>query len=319
MGIRIIKTALAVFAAIYLSTALNLHSPNSAGLLAILGVDVTKKKSLRTSFQRIAASLVGLLFAAGLFWELGFHIWVIGLFILTLYPVLSRLNLKEGVVTSSVVMFHVYGAGQLSVDLILNEVSLLLLGLGTATLINLLYMPREDKQLNELRERVEELFSRIFQEIGMNLRDTAHVWSGAEVIEAGDVLETAEKAAHRFSENSLRSDGTTWSVYFYMRKQQLDSIQHMMQFVSQVYETLPHGESLATVFEELSRDVKVPNYTGRSEARLGELAQEFKRMRLPQSREEFEVRSALLQLMMELNSYLEVAKREKRPAPERSS
>ncbi|MCZ8513085.1 aromatic acid exporter family protein [Paenibacillus filicis] len=319
MGIRIIKTALAVLAAIYLSTALQLHSPNSAGLLAILGVDVTKKKSLRTSFQRIAASLVGLLFAAGLFWALGFHVWVIGLFILCLYPVLSRLNLKEGVVTSSVVMFHVYAAGQLSADMMLNEVALLLLGLGTATLINLLYMPSEDKQLTELRGQVEELFSRIFKEIGMSLRDTAYVWSGIELIEAEDVLAAAQKAAHRFSENSLRSGGTMWSVYFYMRKQQLESIEHMMQLVSQVYETLPHGASLASVFEELSRDVKVPYYTGRSEKRLSELEQEFKCMPLPASREEFEVRSALLQLMVELQSYLAVAKKEKRPLPERSS
>ena len=318
MGIRVIKTAVAVIVSIYICYAAGLFSPLSAGLLAILGVDVTKKKGLRTSFQRIAASLLGLLLAATLFWAVGFHVWVIGLYILLLYPVLNRLRLKDGVVTGSVVMFHLFAAGRVELELLLNEVALLLIGLGTATGINLLYMPKEDKQLQEYREKTEELFSRIFAEIALNLRDTEYVWSGAELLEAEGVLEKASASVQRLGENSLRGGQTQWAVYFYMRKQQMDSIERMVQLVAQVFTTLPHGESLAAVFEALSIDVRIAHYTGRSERKLTELESGFKTMPLPATRDEFEVRAALLQLIVELKAYLAVAKSQKRPVTGRS-
>lgn len=312
MGIRIIKTAVAVIVAIWLAELIGLHTPNSAGLLAILGVDVTKKRGLQTSFQRLIASCMGLLLAVYLFWLLGFHIWVIGLFILIFYPILSRFELKEGVVTSSVIMFHVFTEQRISFDIIANEIALLLVGLGAATLINIVYMPKADKKLTDLRNRLEVCFSHIFAEIAKHLKDTGYVWSGSELLEAHEILQEALHMAQRSRENKLLQQDAVWAVYFYMRKQQLDSIDRMMEYVAQVYQTFPHGELLASVFDELSEDVKKEYYTGRSKTKLNALQAEFRQMLLPATREEFEGRSALLQLVVELNSYLDVAKREKK-------
>ncbi|WP_282935499.1 aromatic acid exporter family protein [Paenibacillus sp. RC67] len=312
MGIRVIKTALAVLASIYLAQWFGIRSPLSAGLLAILGVDVTKKKGLRTSFQRIAASLVSVTLSAILFGVLGFEIWVISLCILILYPLLVRLRLKDGVVTSSVVMFHIFMAKPITIELILNEVALLLIGLGTATVINIVYMPREDKQLLEIREKLEECLSHIFVQLSIHLKDTEYIWSGRELLEAQDLLERGLEAAYRSMENSLFQEESLWISYFIMRKQQMDSIDRMIQLVAQVYQTLPHGELLANVLERLSEDVKVEYYTGRSEKALELLIGSYRQMALPHTREEFEVRSALLQLMMELKAFLDIAKREKK-------
>lgn len=313
MGFRVIKTALAVVISILISQWLGLLSPLSSGLLAILGVDVTKKRGVRTSLQRIAASLLGLFLAALLFWILGFEVWVIGLFILLLIPVLSRLELKEGVVTGCVVMFHLFSAQSVQPSLLWNEVCLLVVGLGTATLINVIYMPKEDKRLLVLKDRLEHCFSVIFLEIAGHLRDMNHVWSGSELLEAHDLVERGAQAAQRSAENRLWFGvSEAWPGYIGMRKQQLESIDRMIPLVAQVYQTLPHGELLASVFEELSEDVKVEYYTGRAEQDLVELEARFKHMALPGSREEFEVRSALLQLLTELKHYLSIAKREKK-------
>ncbi|NHN30777.1 aromatic acid exporter family protein [Paenibacillus agricola] len=312
MGIRVLKTAVAVMAAISLAHWLGLHTPNSAGLLAILGVDVTKKRGLQTSFQRLIASCMGLLLAIGLFWLLGFEIWVIGLFILILYPILSRFGLKEGVVSSSVIMFHVFTDQQIRLELILNEIALLFVGLGAATLINITYMPKADKQLIDLRNRLEVCFSHIFAEIAEHLRDNSHIWSGSELLEAHEILQEALHVAQRSKENNLLQQDAVWAVYYYMRKQQLASITRMLEYVAQIYQTLPHGELLASVFDELSENVKNEYYTGRTQTKLNALQGAFRQMPLPATREEFEGRSALLQLVVELNSFLDVAKREKK-------
>lgn len=85
-----------------------------------------------------------------------------GLFVLILYPILSRLKLKEGIVTSSVIMFHIFNEQRYGFDLIVNEIALLLVGLGTATLINIVYMPKADKQLSDLYQTGKLFFSYFF-------------------------------------------------------------------------------------------------------------------------------------------------------------
>ncbi|MNC65524.1 hypothetical protein D3C75_1158250 [compost metagenome] len=102
-------------------------------------------------------------------------------------------------------------------------------------------------------------------------------------------------------------------MYFYMRKEQLESIQNMMQLLSQVYRQLPHGDMVADLFDQLSNDVLAEEYTGRTEKLLDALEKEFQGMELPETREEFEVRSAILQLCRELSLYLNIAKRYKMP------
>lgn len=72
MGFRVIKTAIAALMAVLIADAMHLKGPTSAGLLAILGVDVTRKRSLKTISARFFASVVGLLFASVLF----FSLWI---------------------------------------------------------------------------------------------------------------------------------------------------------------------------------------------------------------------------------------------------
>lgn len=86
-------------------------------------------------------------------------------------------------------------------------------------------------------------------------------------------------------ENHVIHPDEAWNVYFYMRKEQLESIQNMMQLLSQVYRQLPHGDMVAELFDQLSGDVLAEEYTGRTERLLEELQQEFQEMELPDSRE----------------------------------
>lgn len=312
MGIRVIKTALAAVSALYIANALQLEFPTSAGLLAILGLGVTKRSSLSNVTQRLLASVLGLFTGCILFLLCGFQHWVIGLFILLTYPILARAKLKEGIITSSVVVLHVYSNEKLGGEIILNEIMLLAVGLGCATFFNLLYMPKEDQKLIQLRNDVEKYFSQILTHIANHLRDADYIWDGAEWIEVDRCIKEGEQWAKKAYENSLFKEKVDWQIYFHMRSEQFDSIGRMMNIVAQIYQSLPHGEMVANVFEELSESVKVEYYTGRAEKRLEQLERKFKSMDLPSTREEFEIRSALLQLCVELNSFLTFAKKEKK-------
>lgn len=313
MGFRVIKTAIATLMAILVADALGVTGPLSAGLLAVLGVDVTRKRSIKTISARFFASLLGLVFACVLFEMLGFHYWVLAIYILVAFPAIARANFKEGIVTSSVVVFRVYGNGSITMQSLWTQIELLVIGLGSALIVNLAYMPRASDQMVEIRKRVDKQFSIIFSKIAESLRNPDDIWNGKEIIEAGKEIRKGKEAAHRAMENQMLHPDETWSIYFYMRKEQLESIQNMMQLVSHVYRKLPQADDVAELFDQLSRDVTEEIYTGRTEFLLSRLEEEFKRMELPATREEFEIRSAILQLNRELSLYLKLAIKNKAP------
>uniref|UniRef100_UPI000FD8F0CA aromatic acid exporter family protein n=1 Tax=Paenibacillus kobensis TaxID=59841 RepID=UPI000FD8F0CA len=290
--------------------------PLSAGIFAILGVEVTRMKGVQSSLIRFVASVLGLFLASVLFETLGYEIWTVSLFILVTFPLLARFQLKDGIVTSSVIVFHVFDHGHVTPELIGNEVMLLMAGLGWATIINLLYMPAEDKKLKQMRDETEQLFTSLFEQIARTLRDTSYVWDGRELLDAHRAIEQGMRRAAVSRENRFGRGGRYWEVYFVMRKDQLESIQQMLVLLAFVYETLPQGGQLADVFESLGDDVKSDVYEGNAERQLEDLEQQFRSMELPKTRQEFEVRASLYQMCRELHRYLEVAKRNKRKKPE---
>ncbi|MDF9841033.1 MULTISPECIES: aromatic acid exporter family protein [unclassified Paenibacillus] len=313
MGFRVIKTAAATLLSILLAAAAGIPNAQSAGLLAILGVETTRKRSLRTIIARFSASLVGLLIGCSLFAVLGFHYWVLGLYVLFGFPLIVKSGFKEGIVTSSVIVFRVFGQAELTLHVLLQQIELLIIGLGSAGLVNLIYMPQTTGVISGIRKEVDGYFSVVFKQMATTLRDPAYIWDGKELIGANAAIQRGLTAATREIENHVIHPDEAWNVYFYMRKEQLESIQNMLQLLSQVYRQLPHGDMVADLFDQLSGDVLAEEYTGRTERLLAGVEQEFQQMELPSTREEFEVRSAILQVCRELALYLKIAKQHKVP------
>ncbi|MDQ0875336.1 uncharacterized membrane protein YgaE (UPF0421/DUF939 family) [Paenibacillus sp. V4I3] len=317
MGFRVLKTALAVVIAMYLAHVFEIKSPAAAGLLAILGIEVTKKKGIRSALHRIGASMLALLTGSLLFMVLGFHVWVVGIFILVVFPILHRLRITEGAVTGAVVMLHLFAYETAGWTAVLNEMHLLLIGLGTATLINIAYMPKTDKAIEAHKQKIEALFSDIFVNMAKHLRDNTVVWDGKELLEVSEEIDQGAGLAKRTMENTLIFGGDPYlQVYFFMRGEQLESIHRMIDLVAQVYQTLPQGEWVAAILEDISQTVKEDYYTGDAEKELQVLDARYKQLPLPESREEFEVRSAILQLNRELMQYLSIARKQKKQRPE---
>ena len=312
MGIRVLKTAIAATLAVYFAWLLDLQYYPSAGILAILSVEVTRKRNLTSALQRFLASLLGIAVAAMLFEALGYHMWVLGLFIALSFPLLAAIHLKDGIVTGAVIVFHIFESQSVSVDSLWNECLLLIIGIGTATLINLIYMPAEDRSLILKRRSVEQYFVIIFKEIAIFLKSADSNWAGQEIISAEQSIAQGQAIAQRNIENHwFGTEHSQWLIYFKMREDQLHSIRQMLTLVAQVQDSLPQGKTLAELFLLLCEDLQEDSYTGATERKLDEMEQHFRQMPLPQTRQEFEIRSALFQLMFEMRRYLALARHKK--------
>ncbi|MCA1009612.1 aromatic acid exporter family protein [Halobacillus halophilus] len=304
IGYRTIKTALGTPIAIWIAQLLQLENFVSAGILTILCIQITRKRSFLTSWYRFSACLIAMGFSY-IFFEIliGYNPIAIGLMLFAFIPVTVRLKLTQGIVTSSVIILHLYISGDIGWNIILNEIILIIVGIGTALLLNL-YMPSLENKLEDYQKRVEENFRVILKEISTYLREGRDSWTGKEMAETEEILEKATSLAFRDVENHLLRIHNRHYHYFHMRTKQFDLLQRMLPLVSRITPPSKHGGRIADFFDDLAEAVHPGNTAVLFLHQLNDMKEEFREDELPETREEFEARASLFHLLHEIEQYL---------------
>ena len=303
IGYRTIKTAIGVGLAIWIAQLLELNSFPSAGIITILCIQVTKKQSLKAAFSRFGACLIAMAYSFVFFEGLGFTPLVIGLMLLLFIPTTVITGVKEGIVTSSVIILHIYSAGNVTVELLLNEISLLVVGISVALLINL-YMPSMEKQFVQYREEIEDDFALIFRKLALYLRTSETNWDGAELIRVNDRIAEAKALAFRNVENHVRRYDDLYYRYFKMREKQFDILERMIPLVAVLPEKTPYHIRIADFFEDLAEHIHPYNTSHVYLEKLEEMKDELQQMDLPKNREEFKTQAALFDIVKLIEKYL---------------
>ncbi|WP_246944648.1 aromatic acid exporter family protein [Bacillus pinisoli] len=303
IGYRTIKTALGVTIAVWISSLLELDYYLSAGIITILCIQATKKKSLQSSWSRFLACTIAMAFSIVFFQILGYEPWVIGLLMIFFIPVTVYFRIQEGIVTSSVIIFHLYSEETYSQTIILNEFALIVIGIGIALLMNL-YMPSVDHQLKKYQVDIERYFSGIFKEIVNYIRLKNSDWDGHEITMSHHTLEKAKSLAIRDVQNHLLRHENIYYSYFRIREQQLEILERILPLVIPLNHSGEEGEKIADFLEDISNSIHPGNTANRFLLQIEELKREFRESELPKTREEFEVRASLFQLLKEMEQYL---------------
>jgi uncharacterized membrane protein YgaE (UPF0421/DUF939 family) len=303
IGYRTIKTALGTSISIMIAQMLQLDNFVSAGILTILCIKVTKKKSLRASWDRFFACLMAMVFSSLFFEGVAYHPLVIGLLLLFFIPAAVMVKVSDGIVTSSVIILHIFSAGDVTKELLLNELGIIIVGIGVALAANL-YMPSLDTKLKEYRLRIEENFKIIFDEIIIYLRTNESKWDGREITETMELINEAKTLAFRDVENHFLRNDNLYYNYFKMREKQFEIIERVLPSVTSISLTVEQGEMIADFIEELSEHIHPGNTAIQFLEKLYRMRVSFEDMELPKTREEFEARAALLHFVKEMEQYL---------------
>jgi uncharacterized membrane protein YgaE (UPF0421/DUF939 family) len=303
IGYRTIKTALGTTLSIMLANLVGLENYVSAGILTILCIQVTKRKSLKTSWDRFVACILVMPVSWIFFEGVSFHPIMIGLLLLFYIPILVMFNLREGVVTSSVIILHIYSAGNITWGLLVNEVGVIVIGIGMALLMNL-YMPSMEKILERHQKKVEVNFRIIFKEMVHFLSTGSSSWNGEEILETAKMIEEAKALSFRDVENHLLRSESQYFHYFKMRDKQLEIIERLLPMIASIPLTVKQGKMTAEFFDELSEHIHPGNTANLFLEKLKLLKLAFEDMPLPKTREEFESRAALFQIVKEIEQYL---------------
>jgi uncharacterized membrane protein YgaE (UPF0421/DUF939 family) len=89
-----------------------------------------------------------------------------------------------------------------------------------------------------------------------------------------------------------------------MREKQFEIIERVIPLVTSVQNSVEQSKMIAEFIHELRMNIHPGNTAHKFLVQLLEIKQSFEEMELPQTREEFEVRAALLHFVGEMERYL---------------
>ncbi|MCZ8535372.1 Uncharacterized membrane protein YgaE, UPF0421/DUF939 family [Paenisporosarcina quisquiliarum] len=310
-GYRTIKTAVGAGLAIWIASLLDLEFATFAAIIVIMCIEKTKKKTLITIKDKFFASLLSLILGALLFELLGYNPIVFSLFIILFVPLLVRAHIQGGFVTSMVVVLHVYTVKDANWAIFLNELYIIFIGMGIALLVNS-FMPNLKRDIEIFKKEIEQKFEVILFEFSAHLRDSMRNWDGKEILEVEELINQSKSIAIQDVENHLLRKQNKDYYYLEMREDQLELLKHMMKIVAIFSSSsldVKQKEMIAEFLENLSRNVHSGDTTDISLNELEDLNALIRKMDLPKTREEFEVRANLFYLIFEMKNYLNIKKK----------
>lgn len=311
IGYRTIKTAIGTPISITLAQLVGLTNFVSAGILTMLCIKPSRKRSLKDAWERFSACVLAMIFSFVIFELVGYH--PISIFILlTLFiPMTVLFKVTTGITTSSVITLNLYSSASITGPLLVDQLMLITIGIGIGLLLNL-YMPSLDKKLKTNQQKLEENFSRILYEFSLYIRDKDTHWKGEEITATEDILNKAAIIVERDRENHLLRSDHTYYDYFQMRRRQFELLKQMLPLVTHLPNTDHISNRIADFFEKLSNSVHPGNTAVLFLEELSELRREFHDEDLPTNQEEFETRANLFQLLHEVEEYLIIKNKFKR-------
>ena len=307
LPLRTAKYTLAVLAAAMTAQALGLLNPMTAGVIALLSLSDTRRTTLKLAQERLVSMVLALALAWLLFASLGFNLLSLALFLVIYVPLSYRLQLMSGLVASTVLVTQLLGWQSLAASYWLNQVGLFAIGAGLALAFNS-YMPSKEDLILAHRARIEDQLRQLLLTIHDSLRqpqasprretDLAALAALNQELEAALTTVLAERDNRLFRQ-------TNYDVHYVeMRQAQAQLLEQMMTTLPDCFLESEESKVLAGIFYLTASQLETANPGTYLMADIQALLAYYRERPLPVSRQEFENRARLFQLLNDLSRFI---------------
>lgn len=297
IGQRTIKTAICATLAILIAEFFHLDSAISAGIIAILSVTNTQKSTLKLGLLRVLGLIIATLLAFIVLNLFQFTPLSFGIFLLFFIPLSVATNTREGIVVNSVLFSHYLLAKEINLSLVSNAFSLMFIGVGLAFLANI-YMPNNEKllenNLNILEREFKDISARLILCLNQKQNLENLINQSKNLIK---LIEKSSKLAAEMSENNLLRPNNFYQRYFDMRHIQVILLQDILLKMQNINVDNKHLEDISNVFKTLSITYATNNDGSDLLRKIEQAYSNYRQMDLPKTREEFENRAGLFQVL----------------------
>lgn len=302
MSFMALKMAVGAALATLLAGFCGLASAMTAGIIAILSIQNTKRATWQIAVERVLAFLAANGFAWVAFTLVGYDLsgFTVYLFIYTLLCV--GLGWMHALAPISVLMTHYVSAGEITWALVGNEALLLLIGAAVGMLVN--------AHLHPQRRRLAELVAQTDQAMIAALHGLADApMDNRPLHHLEDMLVEAEKLAQRNAANQLMGADAFWGNYVRMRASQADVLARMQENMATIDTRPIQYEAVCHLIHTVAEDFHQTNDVKGLLDQLHHLLDEMKHQPLPKARAEFESRAVLFVVLTQLEDFLTIKRR----------
>ncbi len=304
---QVFAIALSCLFAVALAQFLNLQNAVSAGIIAILSVQATKKRTLNLALERGIFFLIALALAFVFFNLIGYNLWAFSLFVLVFAFVCYWQKGVGSLSICCVLISHFLIKKTMHPAFILNESLLLVIGVGFGILLNL-FTPDSVLTIHKQQYTIEEELRSLLTALGDLMEGKEH----CSILEPRfqtfeSILAVAKTRAEDYSENNLLSAaGSYYILYMHMRENQYQVLLRMFDHAKDLDPSLPQIPLLAAFFRKISASFHESNNAKALLQELETIKAHYKNSPLPITRREFEQRATLYRMLVETEQFLQI-------------
>lgn len=299
----IIKVALGSTLAVFTAKTLGLNYDTSAGIITLLTIQTTKKETLEVSMKRVFSFLIAMGLSGVLFWQLGFDTIVFGLFLLLFIILCKVFRLEVGITSNAVLVTHLLSQGMINFDIIWNEVLILVIGAGIGVSVNLI-MPRKVKKIRVKQALIDERMKEILYHLSVEILEEGKEEEQKIFAFVDQEIERALILAREESYNSYDSNSEYYLKYIEMRKNQISILKNVHHHIHRLSTRPSQAVEVSELIKKISLSFHEYNNADILLGAFEKLILEFKEQKLPVTREEFENRAVLYQILHDFRYFL---------------
>ena len=229
-----------------------------------------------------------------------------GIFIFVLFIISYHLNLKNTSSVNTVIGAHFLMEERFTIDFVINELLLVLIGITIAIIFNMFHLNKGHKKgLIEKIQYTEKKLQDILEELALFLMEdtwTRDVWVDIDVIKKE--IKQFRLEAYYYRENTFDSRTGYYMEYFEMRLKQCEILDNLHSEMLKIRSVPIQAKVVADYILYLKGFVDEDNNPEMQLVRLYELLERMREEPLPISREEFETRAILYHMLMDLEEFV---------------
>ncbi|MFA9458990.1 aromatic acid exporter family protein [Halalkalibacter sp. AB-rgal2] len=173
LGARIFKTGLAIILSLYIASWIGLEPPTFAALTAALAVQPSIYRTFQTILDQFQANMIGAVLAVIFVLTLGADPFVIGFTVVLAIALILKFKLEPTTIPIAIVTIIIImeSPGSNFIEFALSRFSLIILGVLSAFIINLLFIP--PKYETKLYQKILNVSEEIHQWLQLFIRQSA--------------------------------------------------------------------------------------------------------------------------------------------------
>lgn len=301
---RVFKIAFGCVASILIAGAAGIQYSASAGIITILSIQNTKLETLSVAKKRLFSYLSAMATAVLVFSVFGYSPYSFGIYLLLFVSICFGFQWQEGIAMNSVLVTHLLAEKSTAPYWIYNETMLFFIGVGTGIVLNLSLRGKKS-QVSRQQRLIEAEMRGILERMSCALKTVNKAdYDGSCFDSLEEKLSAADSLAEESRKNSFSTEMDYYIAYIQMRKEQYAVLKRIYQNICLLKSVPKQTQAISDFIFEVGNRFHEFNNVKDLLGLLAEIWVAMKKEELPKTREEFEDRAVLLQILYQFEEFL---------------